>query len=161
MKHNGHRKITELLGLLVFGLFALCVASVLLMGSKTYQVLTQRANEASSHRVAVRYLATRFHQAPEVVLEDFCGLQTLTIREEIHGKVYLTRVYCYEGTVRELFSGEKAQVTPADGEIVLEAEKLTFIQTGSLLTAEITYPDGNSQQVLLALPEWKEGHHEE
>ena len=161
MKHNGHRKITELLGLLVFGLFALCVAAVLLMGGKTYQILTQRADAANSHRVAVRYLTTRFHQAPEVALEDFCGLPSLTIREEIQGKTYLTRVYCYEGTVRELFSGENTKVSPSDGEIVLEAEKLTFEQNGSLLTAEITHPDGKCQQVLLALPAWKEGHHEE
>ena len=161
MKHNGHRKITELLGLLVFGLFALCVAAVLLMGGKTYQVLTQRADAANSHRVAVRYLTTRFHQAPEVALEDFCGLQSLTIREEIQGKRYITRVYCHEGAVRELFSGENAQVSPADGEIVLDAEKLTFAQNDGLLTVEITHPDSKCQRVLLALPEWKEGHHEE
>ena len=156
MRNNGHRKITQLLALLVFGLFALCVAAVLLTGAKTYQNLTQRATAANSQRVAVRYLTTRFRQAPSVQVEDFCGLQALTAREEIGGKVYLTRVYCHEGAVRELFSGEHTQVAPEDGEIVLEAESLTFSQEDQLLTVEITHPDGNSQQVLLNLPKWKE-----
>ena len=157
MRNNGHRNITQLLALAVFGLFALCVAAVLLLGGKTYQNLTQRAEISSSWRTAVRYLTTRFQQAPEVALEDFCGLQALTVREEIGGKVYLTRVYCYESTVRELFSGANAQVSPGDGEIVLEAESLTFSWEGQLLTVEIVHPDGFSQQLLLHLPEWKEG----
>ena len=161
MKNNGYRKITELLALLVFGVFALCVAAVLLPGGKTYRTLTQRGSTAHSQRVAVRYLTTRFQQAPEVALEDFCGLQALTVREEISGKVYLTRVYCHEGTVRELFSAETAQVNPDDGEIVLEAEKLTFSRDDRLLKLEITLPGGNSQHLLLALPEWKEGQYEE
>ena len=91
MNNNGHRKITELLALLVFGLFALCVAAVLLMGGRTYQTLTQRGSAAHSQRIAVRYLTTRFQQASVVRVEDFCGLQALTAREEIGGKTYLTR----------------------------------------------------------------------
>ena len=161
MNNNGHRRITELLALLVFGLFALCVAAVLLTGAKTYQTLTQRGSEASSHRVAVRYMTTRFQQASAVRVEDFCGLQSLTIPEETGGKAYITRVYCYEGTIRELFSGANAQVAPVDGEIIMEAEMLTFSQEGNLLAVEIRLPDGSCQQLLLHLPQWKEGHDEE
>ena len=160
MKNNGHTNITQLLALLVFGVFALCVAAVLLMGGRAYQTLTQRGSEAHSQRVAVRYLTTRFQQAPAARVEDFCGLEALTIREEIHGKIYITRVYCHEGTIRELFSAEQAQVLPGDGEIVLEADQLTFSQDEQLLTVEITHPDGCVQQILLALPEWKEGQDE-
>ena len=161
MKNNGHKKIAQLLAVLVFGVFALCVAAVLLTGARTYQTLTQRGSRANSQRVAVRYMTTRFQQAPAVQLEDFCGLQSLTVREEIDGKAYLTRVYCHEGTVRELFSAEHAQVGPEDGEAVLEAENLNFSLENGLLTVEITHSEGTVQQLLLALPEWKEGNYEE
>ena len=160
MKNDGHRKTTELLVLLVFGLFALCVASVLLMGGKTYQTLTHRGGINGSRRTAVRYLTTRFQQASAVRVEDFCGFPTLSIPEEIDGKTYVTRVYCYEGTVRELFSGADAEVKPGDGEVVMEAEKLTFSQEDRILTAEITLPDGKNQKLLLYLPPWKEGRYE-
>ena len=161
MKNNGHRKITELLALLVFGVFALCVAAVLLTGAGTYQTLIQRGSTAHSHRVAVRYLTTRFQQASAVRVEDFCGLQALTVSEEIDGRTYLTRVYCYDGSIRELFSAESASMTPEDGETVLEAAKLAFSSDGGLLTAEITHSDGAVQRLLLALPGWKEGRNEE
>lgn len=156
MKRNDHRKMTDLLALLVFGVFALCVAAVLLTGAKTYKNLTERGSAAYEHRVAARYLTTRFHQASVVQVEDFCGLQAMTVWEEINGKTYLTRVYCYEGHIRELFSAESTAVSPGDGEIVTEAEGLTFAQDGDILTVEITHPDGTAQQLLLALPQWKE-----
>lgn len=156
MKNNNHKNITDLLALLVFGVFALCVAAVLLTGAKTYRNLTDRGSEAYGHRVAARYLTTRFHQAQAVQVESFCGLQTMTIREEIGGRTYLTRVYCYDGHIRELFSGESTEVSPGDGEIVLEAEELAFSVDAGILTVEITHPDGQTQQLLLSLPSWKE-----
>ena len=147
----------ELTALLVFGLFALCMAVVLLRGANTYQTLIRRADMAHSHRVAVRYFTTRLHQAPSAWVEDFCGLQALCIREETDGKTYITRVYCYDHTIRELYSAENARVSPEDGEVVLEAERLAFVRDDGLLTVEITHPDGQSQRMLLAWPEWKEG----
>lgn len=156
MKNNGHRKITDLLALLVFGIFALCVAAVLLMGARTYNTLTGRGSEVYERRVTARYLTTRFHQAEAVQVEDFCGYSAMTIREEISGKTYLTRVYCHEGSIRELFAAESTEVFPEDGEIVMEAESLTFSLEDQLLSVEITHADGSVERLLLALPEWKE-----
>lgn len=157
MKGTEYRKTTDLLALLVFGVFALCVAAVLLTGAKTYRTLTDRAEESHAHRVVVRYLTTRFHQAPRVQVEDFCGLQALVIPEEIDGRTYLTRVYCYEGQLRELFSGEDTAVAPGDGEVVLALRGLTFSVGEGILWVEITHLDGEMQRLLLNLPEWKEG----
>lgn len=156
MRKKNRANITDLLALLVFGVFALCVAAVLLTGAKTYRNLTDRGTTAYGHRVAARYLTTRFHQAPQVQVEDFCGLQAMTIREEIAGKTYLTRVYCYDGHIRELFAGESTTVSPGDGEIVMEAQDLSFALDAGLLTVEITHSDGEVQQLLLSLPGWKE-----
>lgn len=156
MKKNDHRKMTDLLALLVFGVFALCVAAVLLTGARTYRNLTERGTGAHEHRVAARYLTTRFHQAPSVQMEEFCGLQAMTIREEISGKTYLTRIYCHEGHIRELFAAESTEVSPGDGETVIEAKGLAFVLDEDILTVEITHPDGTTQQLLLSLPRWKE-----
>ena len=126
MEKNGHKKITDLLALLVFGVFALCVAMVLLMSARTYHALTERGTESYDHRTGVRYLTTRFQQSESVCAEDFCGLSAMTIREKIGGKIYLTRVYYYEGSIRELFAAENAEVSPEDGETILEASGLSW-----------------------------------
>ena len=156
MDNKGHRKITDLLALLVFAVFALCVAAVLLLSARTYNTLTQRGSRTYEHRIAARYLTTRFQQAESVYPEDFCGLSAMTVRDEINGRNYLTRVYLYEGTVRELFSGENAAVSPGDGEIVMEAQALSFQVQDGLLTAQITLDDGTVERILLWLPKWKE-----
>lgn len=156
MKKNDHRHITDILALLVFGIFALCVTALLLTGAGAYKKLTDRGRESYEQRIAVRYLTTRFHQAPSIRTEDFCGLQSMTIREEIHGRTYVTRVYCHDGNIRELFAAESAAVSPGDGEIILSADGLTFAVDGDILTVEITHPDGEIQQLFLWMPEWKE-----
>ena len=156
MEKNGHKKITDLLALLVFGVFALCVAIVLLMGARTYHALTERGTESYDHRTGVRYMTTRFQQSESMCVEDFCGLSAMTIREEIGGKTYLTRVYYYEGSIRELYAAENAEVTPKDGEIILGASGLSFFREAQLLTVDITFRDGNTERLLLWLPQWKE-----
>lgn len=156
MKNKENRKITDLLALLVFGIFALCVAAVLLTGAKVYKNLTDQGNLAHDHRVAARYLTTRFHQAQQVQVEDFHGVQALALHEEIGGRTYLTRVYCYDGHIRELFAAGSAKLSPGDGEIVMAAESLTFEMVETVLSVEITHPDGTMQRLFLSLPEWKE-----
>lgn len=154
--YNDHRRTTELFGLLVFGIFALCVAAVLLTGAGAYRNLTERGRLNHEHRTAVRYLTTRFRQAPHVEVGNFEGAEALIIREEIGGRIYLTRVYCYEGYLRELFSGENAEVGPEDGQIILEAENLRFEEDGSLLTVWVAGPEGMQQCLLLDLSKGKE-----
>lgn len=83
--------------------------------------------------------------------------QALVIPEEIDGRTYLTRVYCYEGQLRELFSAEDTAVAPGDGEAVLAVRGLTFSVGEGILWVEITHLDGKMQRLLLNLPEWKEG----
>lgn len=156
MRKNDHRNITGLLSLLVFGIFALCVAAVLLTGAGAYKKLTDRGTESYDRRVAVRYLTTRFHQASGVRIEDFSGLQALTVREEIGGRAYVTRIYCHEGQIRELYAGENVQAQPGDGQILMAAEKLAFRVEGELLTVEVTHTDGEKQQMFLWCPGWKE-----
>ena len=155
MRKNDHRSITNLASLLVFGIFALCVAALLLSGAGAYKKLTDRAGESHGQRTAGRYLTTRFYQAPGVQIEDFSGLQAMTIREEIDGRSYVTRVYCYDGHIRELFAAESAEALPGDGEVILPAAKLVFSVDGELMTVEITHPGGETQRLFLWLPDWK------
>ena len=70
----------------------------------------------------------------------------MAIREEIDGISYVTRVYFYEGFLRELFSAESAALAPGDGEKIMPAESLDFQIDDDLLTAVV---DG--QAVVLQL----------
>ena len=74
-------------------------------------------------------------------MADFEGCDALVIREEVGSRVYLTRIYCYDGWLRELYAAESARLHPADGEKILEAEEMTLSLEAGLLRAEM---DGGS-----------------
>ena len=145
MKKNAS-KITDLLALTVFAAFAVCLLIVLLFGAQLYQNLVQRGEESFRQSTATQYLRTRVQQAEHISLSDFQGCEALAIREEIDGISYVTRVYFYEGFLRELFSAESAALAPGDGEKIMPAESLDFQIDDDLLTAVV---DG--QAVVLQL----------
>lgn len=130
-------KITDLLALLVFTVFAVCVLLVLLTGAKVYRQLVSTGSESYEARTAIQYVATRVRQAEAVTVEDFGGCNALVAWEAIDGEPYLTRVYCHDGYIRELFCAEKAALSPEDGEKIMEAENLSFSLEKSILTVRI------------------------
>lgn len=136
MREN-NTKITDILALLVFAIFAVCLLLVLLSGARVYRDLTEQAQTAFEARAAVQYITMRVRQAETVAAEDFDGCVALVLPEEINGERYLTRVYCYGGYIRELFCAEGALLTKADGEKILPADHLRFDLSEQLLTVQL------------------------
>ena len=142
MKQN--RKLTDLLALVVFAVFSLCVLAVLLAGASSYRALLSQGARLYEERTAVQYLATRVRQAPKVAVEYFSGCPALVIREED----YLTRIYCHEGFLRELYCSADADLSPEDGEAIVQAGSLSFALEERLLRVWI-----DDRALVLYLPE--------
>lgn len=150
--NNNHQKLdmTALAALLVFAVFAVCILLVLLTGADVYKRLVDKRQQTYDSRTMAQYLTTRVRQADQsgsIATEDFEGVSALVLREEIHGEDYLTRVYAYDGYLRELFTAADGSFHPADGEIILEADTLSFSLTGNTLTVFLE-PHGGQTQVL-------------
>ena len=160
MRREKDYSLNGLLALLLFGIFAACVLSVLLMGADAYQRLTERDRESYESRTVAQYIATRVRQADRsggISTGAFGGSDALELWETIDGEAYVTRVYCHDGWLRELFTDASGDFAPEDGEPVLEAESLSVSLSGAgLLTVEITSADGETQQVTLYLRSGKE-----
>ncbi len=132
-----HTKITDLLALVVFAVFAVCMMIVLLYGAEGYRNLVSGSEARFESRTAAQYVATRVHQAAGVRVEDFGGCDALVIPEQIEGEQYVTKVYCHEGYIRELFSMDSADLPLEAGEKIMEAESLTVTVAGNLLTVTV------------------------
>ena len=120
IKHH----IDGLIALLLFGVFAVCVLAVLLTGADAYRRLTQRDRAAYDRRTCVQYVATRVRQADAlngVSVEDFNGMPCLTLRDRDD---YVTRVYCDDGYLMELYCDADMEMEPEDGEQVIPASEL-------------------------------------
>lgn len=128
---------TSLAVLLAFTLFSLCMMLVLLTGASGYRRLENRGETGFAKQTAAQYISTRFHQGRDPGIEDFYGCDALVLAEEIDGQRYLTRVYCLDGSLMELFSTETAQLSPEDGEMLLPLEFLRVSQQDGVFTVEI------------------------
>lgn len=153
-RHPIKRHSDALAILLLFGVFAACILSVLLTGADAYQGLTLRDRAGYDRRTGAQYLATRVRQADAlgaVSCEDFDGVPALALRESIDAEAYITYIYCFDGYLRELFTREGSGLSPGDGERVLQAESLSLAQSGRVLTISLEQDGTGSETLTLYL----------
>lgn len=141
MKNENIPRIsTRLAALLMFAIFAVTILCVLFAGAKAYGRLTSRSSSSYNSRTAMQYIATKVRQAPNgtsVSVGTFSGKNTLIIRQELDGTPCVTRIYCHNGWLMELFTLTENSFSPEDGEKILPLEGLSLSQDGSLLTVSI------------------------
>ena len=147
-------KMNGMVVLLLFGILALCVLGVLLMGADAYGTLTQRDQAGFERRTTAQYIAARLHHADQsgaVLVRDFSGESALVLKEDIDGMMYETIVYCYDGYLCELFVPEDGGFEPEDGTQLMELKGLTFRMEEDILTADITHVNESTQSLTLVL----------
>lgn len=151
MKRQGTKhQVDGLLMLLLFGMFAVCVLSVLLTGAKAYRGLTDRDGAAYDRRTCVQYIATRVRQGDiegGVTVEPFGDATALCMTQD----GYVTRVYWYDGYLMELYTSADAELYPEDGERIMPLEGLSFTMEDGLLTAEVGVAGGVVDTLRLSL----------
>ena len=133
MKENRAR-ITQVLAIACLAVFALCILLVLLTAGSVYRNLVDRGEETYTRRTALQYLTTRVHQAQTVDTGTWEDCEVLILGEIIDGERYTTRVYCYEGWLRELYAAAGAVLPPTAGEPIVEVETFALKQEEDLLT---------------------------
>lgn len=143
--------IASLAALLLLAVFAVPLLLTLLEGASVYRRLTHRDRESWEGRTAFQYIATRLRQEARLdalAVEDFEGVPALTLGGD--GE-YLTRLYCYDGSLRELYSSTEVTLSPADGEPLLELAGMDLTLSDGLLWVELTTPGGSTRQLTMDL----------
>ena len=154
MIKSNARKIENLVSPLLFAVFAFCILFVLLTGAKAYRTITERDNAAFDSRTAVQYLSTKVRQAaaPESVeIAEFEGVTALCFSEELNGGTYITRVYCHDGWLKELFTAGDADLLPEDGERIAPLAALEISREGNVLHFAVTDVRGETAQLVRLL----------
>ena len=155
-KHSGFDGIA---GLALVCVFAACVLLTLAAGAGIYQDVSGVMEKQFSSRTALGYVTAKLHQSDEagaVSVSDLEGVPALRIREEIDGVAYTTYVYCWDGSIMELFCPESESLAPSDGERVVDAESLEFTQQGDLLRIDCVTAAG-AERVWVSLASGLEG----
>lgn len=152
-------KLSGLMALLVFFLFALCLLLVVLTGARVYRTTVQSGQAHFEYRTPAQYLTTKIRQSDcleQLTVESFCGADALVFREEIQGEAYRTLVYCHDGWLRELFCTESGTFTPEDGQAILPLQRLTLQLNNGLLSAYMVSSDGTCIPLVVTLRSGRE-----
>ena len=147
-------KLTGLLALTVFALFAACLLLVLLLGARVYKRQTEDGLDSYARRTVAQYLATRVRQgdgAGAVAVEPFGEGTALVLTEQMGGEALCTRIYCREGWLWELYTPASAEPAPQDGQRLLPVKQLTFALEHPRLTACFTDERGQTGQLVWCL----------
>ncbi len=157
--HKAERSISAVAALLLFAVFAVGVLTVLLGGAQSYRRLSSRDEQSYNSRTCAQYLSAKLRQAQSagaVGVGKFGQADALELRQSVDGDTYVTRIYCCDGWLMELFTEETGDFLPGDGERILPASGLTVVQKQGLLEIRIT--DGSGRELLIchSLRGWEE-----
>ena len=165
MKRTASHGISSVFVFVLLGLFALFCTLTVLMGMKAYRAASERSGIHSRARIAASYVRTmlrgddetgtvRAETAEGTVTEDgeerSVTVETLTLYNNYDGDEYVTRIYVWDGWLREWFTNLEEPFRPAEGERVCEAEALSAALEEGLLTVRLQ-SDGEETEVCLAL----------
>ena len=152
--------------LLLFAVFAGCILLVLLFGASSYEKLVERDNRSFSQRTGVSYIAAKVRHndyAGCVTVGSFSDkndlnkdeIQTLYLQfigeDGVPVPGYDTKIYYYDGYIREALCEEGIWLEPEAGNEIMEASNLTFSLDNNLLSMDVTFRDGSTSSITLLI----------
>lgn len=153
-KESRKKSISGIAALLLLALFAGGILAVLLSGAGVYKRLSEENARAYDTRTCAQFMANKLRQAPDtdcVSLGDFGDGDSLTLSQWLDGQEYLTRIYCHDGWLMELFSLADSGLGPGDGEKILPLRQLWIKDLDGLLRIGIEDSDGRQSEFLLCI----------
>ena len=155
-------EIDSVFALLLFTLFSGCILLVLLLGASSYEGIVTRDGQAYDARTGVQYIAAKLRHGDEagsVQVGSFSertdraadDIATLYLRLDAGGEFFYTKIYYYDGYIRELLCPDTIALDPEAGQEVLAATSFSVEQEGSLIRVIIGKEDGQEHTICLSL----------
>ena len=123
------RSFDTLFVLVVFGIFAVSVLMVLMLGASIYRNINDISTDRQNEHTALAYIWTKsanFDDAESISVGDFNGVSALIIDEIIGDTHFVTRIYNHDGWLLELFSEAGLDFSLDDGVRVVMVDDLNF-----------------------------------
>ena len=139
---------------LLLGIFALFAVMLVMLGARAYHSTVESGAVHGDGRVLESYLvnAVRADDALGAVsVQEINGMDVLKISADYAGTGYDKWIYCWNGSLRELFVDSEFEFDPDSGEIICPAQDMKLDLHGALLSAMLTDSSGAEHQAMVAL----------
>lgn len=139
---------------LLCALFFFLAMALTLLSSGVYRSVAAASEENYTLRTALSYLTNQVRAGDAqgtLSLTSFGGGDALQRTEaDSDGFSYVTRLYVYDGWLRELYTPADLELAPEDGTPVMELSGLEIQSESGVLTFTVTDSDGLTAQVSVA-----------
>lgn len=119
---NRSRFLEIIPNLLLFFLFAICMLMILFSGTRIYKSVSSVMEEQCSVSTCSSYVTAKirhYDNRDAVSIGKIGETDAILLKERIQDEAYVTYLYCYDGTLMELFCIESMQVDPSDGQSIM------------------------------------------
>lgn len=133
----------------LFLVFTLSMTMLMAIGAGVYQRISSYSELNYEERVCTSYIVNKVRScdsADMVTVEEREGIPVLVLTEDFGGTLCETLIYCYEGTVRELFVKKDNPLTLDAGLEIYEALGARFELDDTLLKIEVDTEQGLQTQ---------------
>ena len=149
MKKNApSHAISGVFVFMLLGIFAVFSTVMVVLGAKAYRNTAARAENHNAARLATAYVRSMVRSDDEenaVSTESVDGIPTISLRNVYDDEEYITRVYVYDGMLREWFASADIPFHPENGEAVCAADELSAVMDGNLFLVRVRNGDTWSQ----------------
>ena len=142
MNNSRRNKFDLLAVLLILCIFSAAVLSLLLSGAGTYKNMTEKDRISQEKQIEELFLSNKIFQAEnrdKVRVTEESGVEILSVDSVENGEERITRVWFYDGWIRELYSDADYTFTPDDGEKIAKADSMGFEKEDGLLVVSLVY----------------------
>lgn len=143
----------NLIWILLFFAFAACVVGALLQGAMIYNNVSGVVDEEFGVHTAASYVQSRVRASDAagcVYVGEFDGQSALYCLEDSADGDYATVIYCYDGSLRELYYERGLDFTADAGEVLLKMDSAAFKDAGGGLILFTCSDGGNTAEVYLS-----------
>ena len=136
---------------MLLGIFAVFSTVMVLLSAKAYRGVVDKAAMHNSVRVASSYIRTMLRSDDEtgvLKIEDAEGVHTITMEND-YGDNYVTRIYVYDGKLREWFAMKEIPFLPENGETVCDLDSMDAEISDGLLKVKFE-ENGKEMEVYFA-----------
>jgi hypothetical protein len=157
------RSISQVFVFLLLGVFAVFSTFMVLLGAQLYRGTVDQTEQHSDKRLLFSYVtnAVRGNDAADLVyVDNRGGIDMLVFGLDADGERYETMIYCYDGTLRELFIDAQQEFEPDYGEIICNAGAFVPQLEDGLLTIAMEDSTGSRETLHIALRCSQEEHNE-
>lgn len=136
---------------LLLGVFAVFSTLMVLLSAQFYRASVEQTRLHNERRVLCSYLMNVVRgndAAGAVTTAQMAGIDVLALGMEEDGERYATYVYCYDGALRELYTGAEQPFEPGYGEVICRARRFTPVLRGDGLL-ELRAQDGEGGEHVL------------